>query len=123
MSLLNKVMDLDIQSEEWNDIYNAVVERHWNTKPAVEDDYFRAGKVLAILITRDAPDLIIATAKIAEQVLYIQSGKTDAVTAELHIGKHKMYFKVATSRDAIDNLHKQLANTVVMKAKEGAPND
>lgn len=118
VTLLEQILAVPIDSEEWADIFNQVNERHWNTKPAVDDDYFRYAKLLAAVLARDVPDLIIATGVIVNEVFRVIEKHSDAATAELHVGDHKLYFKLSTSKDALDNLQRQLANTVMVKARE-----
>jgi hypothetical protein len=118
--LIKQIEKMDVKTEEWNDLYHAVREKHWNTEPELNDDYFQCAKLLNMLANCDSPDLIILTTKIANEAFKVLEQKQSVVTAEIHVGTHKLYFRLANSKDAIDNLQRQLTNTILVKAQEEA---
>lgn len=116
--LLKEILKQDVTTEDWEYLYHTVIDKHWETKPAVDDDYFQSAKLLNKLANSDVPELIMLTAKIAEQAFQVIEQKTEVVQAEIHVGDHKLFFRLASSKDAIDNLQKMLTNTVIVKAQE-----
>jgi len=34
MKLIDQILEMDVTTDEWNEIYHKVCEKHWNTTPA-----------------------------------------------------------------------------------------
>lgn len=118
--LLKRIKDLDKKSEEFFDLYHAINDKYWDIDEEDLDDYARSARLLNLISNRgeDYAEEVMATAKIANELLTMAIEKKTCINGVIGFKGKKYHFRFSDSPDSLDNLQKMMNNTVIVKAKE-----
>lgn len=112
---LEKIQKMDVRSEEFFEIYKAVNEKYWTFEDP--DDEQKARHLLHLITDRGDPEDVVLLVEIFKQLGMLKE-EGGATSCELQFGGQTFFFRVATSRDQMDSLHKALTNAVLVKSRE-----
>lgn len=108
------------ETKEFQDVFELVNDSYWNLPEDKLDDYAKAAKLLNMVSTRAEPELIIAIAKVAEEIFKVVELKLKAGHAALKVNEDSemLFVDIYTDQKQLESLHKMLRNTVMVEANK-----
>lgn len=111
---------LDKENPEFQLVYELVYEAYWDIPDHKVDEYIKCAKMLnKMSSSQGLEEVVIATAKIAEQVFKCVHTKSTVAHGSIGLSDKEYHFDIYTDKSELSNLSKMMRNTVIVQHEKG----